>query len=88
VSVLLIAAGLSWADGNGSLKANEVNSMWRQETLTNGLLGLGNVTAEKGIEVSLSATQIYQQNTRGGISTHRRAGTGLLTTLLSWGHAY
>ncbi len=30
--------------------------------------------SEQGIEVGLSATQIYQQNVRGGMSTHRRAG--------------
>lgn len=45
-----------------------------QETLTNNLFGLGDSLAEQGIEVSLSATQIYQQNVRGGMSTHRRAG--------------
>jgi len=30
--------------------------------------------SEQGIEVGLSATQIYQQNIRGGKSTHRKAG--------------
>lgn len=36
--------------------------------------GLRDELAESGIEVGTGATQIYQHNARGGISTHRRAG--------------
>lgn len=41
---------------------------------TAGLFGIADELAESGIELSLSATGIYQQNVRGGLSTHRRAG--------------
>lgn len=54
--------------------AQETDSIWRRETLTNGLFGHGDDLSARGIEISLSATQIYQQNSRGGLSTHRRAG--------------
>ncbi|MHC4623830.1 MAG: carbohydrate porin [Planctomycetota bacterium] len=47
---------------------------WRQETLTGGFWGLNDQLADRGIEVALSVTQIYQQNVHGGRSTHRRAG--------------
>lgn len=73
-SILLVVAGLSWANGNEDLKTNGAGSVWQQETLTAGLFGLGDGLAESGIEIGASATQIYQQNTRGGLSTHRRAG--------------
>ncbi|MHC4659380.1 MAG: carbohydrate porin [Planctomycetota bacterium] len=42
--------------------------------MTDGFWGLNDELAHKGIELGLSATQIYQQNVRGGISKHRRAG--------------
>lgn len=41
---------------------------------TEDLFGLSDGLAKSGIEIGLSATQIYQHNARGGISTHRRAG--------------
>jgi len=44
------------------------------QTITGGFLWLSDNPAERGIEMGLSATQIYQQNARGGVSTHRRAG--------------
>lgn len=64
--VLLLTAGFS--------EAQQTDPVWERETLTGGFFGLSDGLAEKGIEVSLSATQIYQHNTKGGISTHRRAG--------------
>ena len=45
-----------------------------QETLTNNWFGLGEKLSEEGITVALSATQVYQQNLRGGLSTHNREG--------------
>jgi len=50
------------------------SDIWERETLTNRLFGLNDELADSGIELGLSATQIYQQNVRGGISKHRRAG--------------
>ena len=50
------------------------DDIWQRETLTNGFGGLNDSLADKGIEVALGLTNIYQQNTHGGISTHRRQG--------------
>lgn len=47
---------------------------WEQETLTNGVWGLGDKLAGSGLEIGLGVTNIYQQNVHGGISTHRKAG--------------
>jgi porin len=54
--------------------AQETDSIWQRESLTNGLFGLNDRLKEDGLEANFSVTQIYQQNTRGGISTHRRTG--------------
>lgn len=53
---------------------HEENDLWNRKTLTNGFWGLNDELADKGIEVGLGVTNIYQQNVRGGISKHRRAG--------------
>ena len=62
--VLLGLAGLCRADGD----------IWERETLTDGFWGLNDKLAESGMELAVGATNIYQQNVRGGISKHRRAG--------------
>jgi len=50
-------------------------SIWGQESLTGGLWNVGDEPAEGGaLDLQFSATQVYQQNVRGGLSTHRRAG--------------
>ena len=70
--LLSVVVLLSWA---GICQAqNEESDLWERETLTNGLFGLNDELADKGIEVGLGVTNIYQQNVRGGISKHRRAG--------------
>ncbi|MFH1716613.1 MAG: carbohydrate porin [Planctomycetota bacterium] len=50
------------------------DDIWQRDTLTNGFGGLNDSLADQGIEVALGLTNIYQQNTHGGISTHRRQG--------------
>ena len=50
------------------------SDVWSRETLTNGFGGLNDRLADTGIEVALGLTNIYQQNTHGGISTHRQQG--------------
>ncbi len=50
------------------------DDIWERDTLTNGFAGLNDSLADSGIEVALGLTNIYQQNTHGGISTHRRQG--------------
>lgn len=66
VAVLLCAAAVA--------QANDDDSVWERETLTNGFFGLNDTLADQGIEVGLGITQIYQQNVNGGLSRHRRAG--------------
>ncbi|MFH1369674.1 MAG: carbohydrate porin [Planctomycetota bacterium] len=72
--ILSIAAGTSRANIEEPAKLTENCPLWQQETLTNGLFGLNDELAESGIEIGVGVTQIFQQNVRGGISTHRRAG--------------
>jgi porin len=59
------------AEGKGD---NFLRSLRERQTLTNGFFGLGDSLADRGIDVGLGATRMYQQNVRGGISTHRQAG--------------
>jgi len=65
----------------GQLRADEPTenaecscSLLERETLTNNWFGLGEELSSRGIAVGLSATQIYEQNVHGGLSTHRRSG--------------
>ncbi len=53
---------------------NHIHDIRERKTLTDGFFGLNDRLADKGIEINLGVTNIYQQNLRGGISTHRRAG--------------
>lgn len=53
---------------------NNLDSIWERETLSDGFFGLNDELSSKGIEINLGVTNIYQQNVRGGISKHRRAG--------------
>ncbi len=55
-------------------KAEQSDNVWEKDTLTGGFGGLNDQLADSGVELSLSATNIYQQNVRGGLSVHRRAG--------------
>ena len=43
-------------------------------TMTNNWFGLGEKLAQKGLELRLSLTLVYQINLAGGLSTHRHAG--------------
>jgi len=74
VVLMLSAANLSQGDNTKSERTDCPGSIWQRETLTDGLFGVGDNLAESGIELGLGVTQIYQQNVRGGISKHRRAG--------------
>ncbi|MHC4759398.1 MAG: carbohydrate porin [Planctomycetota bacterium] len=57
------------------VKAEEKTSnLWERNSITDGFWGLNNVLEDDGIELGLSLTQIYQQNLKGGLSTHRRQG--------------
>jgi len=43
-------------------------------SLTDHGFGLGHTLADKGLDIRLSATQVYQDVARGGMATHRHAG--------------
>jgi len=49
-------------------------SLFERETLTDNWFGLGEELNNRGIAIGLFATQVYQQNIHGGLSTHRRSG--------------
>ena len=74
IVVLLCLANFVHAERPSSERTRYLSSIWQRPTLTNGFFGLGDGLAESGIELGLGVTQIYQQNVRGGISKHRRAG--------------
>jgi porin len=74
VLLLLTVANISKADNAKSEEVDYASNIRQQETLTNGFFGFGDSLAESGIEMGLDVTHIYQQNVRGGISKHRRAG--------------
>ena len=50
------------------------NGICERESLTNGFFGLNEALEDKGLEMALSATQVYQQDAHGGLSTHNKAG--------------
>ncbi len=52
---------------------SSAESIWEKESPTDGLFGLNDAMAPQGLEFGVSLTQIYQVNTRGGISTSRKA---------------
>ncbi len=72
--LLLGLAGRLQAENAGFKSANSPANIWESETLTNSFFGFGESLTDSGMETGLGVTSIYQQNVRGGISTHRRAG--------------
>ncbi len=74
IGALLTSTGICQAGNEQDHKGNLFSNIWETQTLTNAFWGLNDELANKGIEISLGVTSIYQQNVRGGISTHRRAG--------------
>jgi porin len=58
----------------GALTYAEHEHIWHQDSLTDGLFGFNDALEPTGIDFSLSLTNIYQANVKGGSSTHRRKG--------------
>lgn len=54
--------------------ADPKGEFWQRQSLTDGFWGLNESWEPSGVWVGLSVTNIYQQNARGGVSTHRRQG--------------
>ncbi|MHC4595721.1 MAG: carbohydrate porin [Planctomycetota bacterium] len=73
IFLLSTLATVVYAGHPGSEKIDNSNPV-QSQSLTDRLLGLNDALADKGIELELGLTQIYQQNVRGGISKHRRSG--------------
>jgi porin len=65
VAFLLGLAGICQAEND---------SIWEQNTLTNGFWGLNDQLADSGIEAGFGMTNVYQANVKGGTSTHARRG--------------
>ena len=74
IVLLLSVPNFSRAETAKSERKNHQGNIWQQETLTDNFFGLGDNPSDAGIEVGFGVTNIYQQNVRGGISKHRRAG--------------
>jgi len=60
-------------DGEGE-NSFESRSLWNRPTLTNEDACWRQSFAERGVTTQLNLTQVYQQNTHGGLSTHRHKG--------------
>jgi porin len=54
--------------------ADPVEHMQERDTLTGGFWGLNQALEPSGVDFAFSLTNIYQNNARGGTSTHRRQG--------------
>ncbi len=70
ITTLFVLPARSQTNG----EQNRPGSIWERETLSDGFFGLNDELADDGIELAFGVTNIYQQNVRGGTSTHRRAG--------------
>ncbi len=78
----IVLVGMCLLGIANTMQAKEtIDEMWqfwsdlqKQDTLTNGFFGLNDELAEYGMELELGVTRLYQQNVRGGISTHRQGG--------------
>jgi porin len=74
IAALLALTGICRGAGEQAVGEDARCGIWARDTLTNGFCGLNDRLGDTGIELGLGATSIYQQNVRGGISKHRRAG--------------
>ena len=74
IVALVTLAAVCQAEGPEKHGKDFLSDICERETLTNGLFGLNNELSDKGIEVGLGMTNIYQANVKGGLSTHNRKG--------------
>jgi porin len=66
------AAAVRAADPNSSFDQC-LKRLCQRETLTNGFFGLNEALENNGFELALTLTTVYQQDARGGLSTHNQA---------------
>ncbi len=74
VGAVLSIGGVCLSGEDEQAPPNEAPSLGQRDTLTDDWFGLGKRLSEGGLTFGLSATQIYQANVKGGVSTHRGAG--------------
>ena len=74
IALLLSQANLLCAQSVDSGSAGVPDDLWQSQTTAKPFSGLDETLANLGIVADLSLTSIYQQNVKGGLSTHRRAG--------------
>lgn len=74
VFLLFNVAAFACAEHHGPKQTDATQDNLQLQTLVDRLLNLDGGLADRGIELQLGITHIYQQNVRGGISKHRRAG--------------
>jgi len=58
----------------GNLEAGQPPGLCERESLTDGWFALGEALEQRGVELGLGLTQVYQLNTEGGLATGRHAG--------------
>lgn len=74
IVLLLNIVNLSKAESTKPEESADHSNIWQCQSLTNGFFGLNDELEDKGIEVGLGMTSIYQANVKGGLSTHNRKG--------------
>ena len=74
IALLLIQADLLCARIADPCNAGTLYDLRQSQPATERFFGLDQTLADLGIVAELSVTSIYQQNVKGGLSTHRRAG--------------
>jgi len=72
--VLFLLYASAAAMGHTDANSADCAGICERESLTNGFFGLNEALENKGLEISLSATQVYQQDARGGLSTRNKSG--------------
>jgi len=74
ITVILLVSVRFCQAGNERHGGGHSSHIWNRETLTDGLFGFNDGLADSGMKLGLSATQIYQSNVKGGLSTHSHRG--------------
>jgi len=74
IVLLLNIVNFSRAEGTKPEESANHSNIWQRQSLTNGFFGLNDELEDKGIEVGLGMTNVYQANVKGGLSTHNRKG--------------
>lgn len=69
-----IVNGVAYSQDTEQISGSDAAFVPAGDTLTGDWFGFGKTIEQYGLSVNLHATQLYQQNVSGGLSTHRRKG--------------